>query len=335
MEVSGKIVKVSSLKDLETYVILCQPCKEDEKSKLADGICKQCDEYMCYVCFKNHLVARPCRNHELIDSEGTRVNPRMEVDYQNTEMCSKHNNEIIKYFCRQHDEIACGECMLLGEHKGCNPELIRHLSSNFQLSEEFTAFSNRIDRLVGRTTSTFNAIKAEKKNNEKMRESAETDIKKFIGDITESLKETESVLLSKVNEIYQQNEESLNKASLINKSTEEKINKVKHVVNPEQCPEDTLFIKCIQCKPELIYFEKSCDETIESHPIRSFGFRKESILLNKLKEAYALGSISHTIRRLNEQQDTGKLRYMYPLSADICVDIGFCRKIFVCYCCYN
>ncbi|XP_060572591.1 uncharacterized protein LOC132730638 [Ruditapes philippinarum] len=303
MEVSGKSANLSTLKDIKET--LCEPCKEENISRAAGGICKQCEEYMCCICFKNHHAARSCRKHEFIDSKGLQIEVPNVGDNDHCEVCSKHKSEIIKYYCRRHDDVACGECMLLGEHKGCSPELIRCLANNFQKNDEFKGLTERIDNLKTRTGFTTNLIKLATEKNSKINEDALTDIKMFMNDIREVINETEQDLLSKVSEIYLQNEETLSSMARIYESTETKLESVKRDINPLICSENALFIKMVKYKRTLVGIENICSETLKNTTVNRFELRKDDILLNKLKSSGSFGTISSVVQQIFGNQDSG------------------------------
>jgi hypothetical protein len=305
MEVEGRSANLITLKDIKDKIELCEPCKEDNLSRVAGGICKQCKEYMCCICFKNHLAARSCRKHELMDSKGLQINLRNVGDIDNCEVCSKHKSETIKYYCRRHDDVACGECMLLGEHKGCSTELIRCLADDFQNSDVFKGLTERIDNLKTRTGSTTDLIKLATEKNSKMNEDALTDIKMFMNDIRDIINETEQGLLSKVNEIYLQNEETLSSMANIYESNETKLESVKRDINPSICSENALFIKSVKCKRKLVCIENICSETLKNTTVKRFELRKDGILLNKLTSSGSFGTISSVVQQINENQDNG------------------------------
>ncbi|XP_060572593.1 uncharacterized protein LOC132730639 isoform X2 [Ruditapes philippinarum] len=303
MEVSGKLADLSTLKKIKEK--LCEPCKEDNISRAAGGICKQCEEYMCCICFKNHLAARSCRKHELMESKGLQTEVRNVGENDNCEVCSKHKSETIKYYCRRHDDVACGECMLLGEHKGCSPELIRCLANNFQKNDEFKGLTERIDNLKTETGFTTDLIKLATVKNSKMNGDALTDIKMFMDHIRFLINETEQGLLSKVNEIYLQNEETLSSMARIHESTETKLESVKRDINPLICSENALFIKSVKCKRTIVGIENICSETLKNATIKRFELRKDGILLNKLTSPGSFGTISSVVQQIYGNQDNG------------------------------
>ncbi|XP_060572596.1 uncharacterized protein LOC132730641 isoform X2 [Ruditapes philippinarum] len=283
----------------------CEPCKEEKVSKTADGMCKQCDEYMCCICFKNHLTARLCRKHEFMDSQGIQIDLRKAAESVNWDECGKHENEIIKYYCQNHDDVACGECMLIGEHKGCSPILIKCLVDNVQNSEDFKALSDRLDNIEIKTSSTTDLILLETENNSKMKEDTNADVKRFINDIRDIIDSKETSLLSQVDELYQQNQETLNNMTEIIKSTETKIVNIKREINQLRCSENELFIKSVKCRRLLADIENNFAESFKDTNIRKFEFRKSDILFNQLVSTYTFGTITHIAKRIGVYQDYG------------------------------
>ena len=78
----------------------------------ADKYCTECKKNLCRACISIHDDYND--DHQLVD-----VNRTEEVDRGTTlfaEKCEKHEDELIKLFCVEHDALVCSVCAIL-EHR--------------------------------------------------------------------------------------------------------------------------------------------------------------------------------------------------------------------------
>lgn len=133
MEVDGRD-KVLESKLIEH----CEPCEEDGKTVETDGLCRECEQYMCRACFKHHLKGKFCKHHVFVDFAKSEVKLK-----KNVELCAVHN-ETVKFYCKQHIEVGCGECMVM-KHNGCTIEYIKDLAINVKKGEQLKLILKQVD----------------------------------------------------------------------------------------------------------------------------------------------------------------------------------------------
>ncbi|XP_052282848.1 uncharacterized protein LOC127879840 isoform X2 [Dreissena polymorpha] len=129
--------------------IYCEPCSTDRKKTFANGFCLQCDEYLCDTCIKDHKKFSISRMHSVLD-QGKMPSQRQKK--QNClvgciEPCRKHQNEIIKFFCKLHQVLVCSVCITL-DHRDCQVEYIPDASTDFRNNAEYLELKKEVDESI-------------------------------------------------------------------------------------------------------------------------------------------------------------------------------------------
>ena len=119
---------------------------EEHKEKDANFYCIQCGINMCNKCEKNYH-SKLCKHHNIIPLDKN-------IDEIFTGFCKEknHNNSILNYFCKTHNQLCCSECItkikndIIGKHRDCEIDLIENikeeklklLNENLKNLEEFS-----------------------------------------------------------------------------------------------------------------------------------------------------------------------------------------------------
>ena len=123
---------------------------EEHKEKEANFYCIQCEINMCNKCSNYH--SKLCKHHKIIS-----LNQNIEDIF--TGLCKEmnHNNSILHYFCKTHNQLCCAECIIkikndtIGKHSDCDIVLIENikeeklkiLNNNVKNLEEFSKSINQ------------------------------------------------------------------------------------------------------------------------------------------------------------------------------------------------
>ncbi|XP_066274689.1 uncharacterized protein [Branchiostoma lanceolatum] len=104
------VYKLLDTKDAED--ISCCSCEPREK---ATHWCLECCEFFCTDCVAAHQRLKPTRGHELLgkDELRERIAAGVAVTTQQGPTCSKHNGEILKFYCKTCREPVCRDCSIL------------------------------------------------------------------------------------------------------------------------------------------------------------------------------------------------------------------------------
>jgi hypothetical protein len=76
----------------------------------------ECEEELCPECTEHHTALKATRNHHVVDL-------KLKQSYaslikKSSLVCEQHKDCDVEYFCVDHDEICCREC-LDKTHKSC------------------------------------------------------------------------------------------------------------------------------------------------------------------------------------------------------------------------
>ena len=101
----------------------CGPCSRDGQHHDAEGFCIDCSEYFCNTCIKHHRNLKITKNHVLRDRKTMpkykQLSESDEQDESTSETCDIHTSELLRYFCKDHDEPCYSVCATL-KHRQCN-----------------------------------------------------------------------------------------------------------------------------------------------------------------------------------------------------------------------
>jgi hypothetical protein len=127
-----------------------------------------------------------------------------------TELCDFHKNEIVKFYCQQHDTVGCGDCMVFN-HTSCNVKLVSDVSSNYDNSDDLFGIKYRIDNIRKNIASCEKEIKSCLKTAEEIKNNAIREFNGFRKEIEDYLNKMEADLLQKVDEMSASNFSTLRK----------------------------------------------------------------------------------------------------------------------------
>ncbi|XP_053373387.1 E3 ubiquitin-protein ligase TRIM33-like [Mercenaria mercenaria] len=273
MEVSGK--RPSKDKNVGTAVTdtLCEPCQDIHVTTSANGVCRECKEYMCNTCFQHHLKARQCRNHVLVDAG----HPSASSDRaEDLEKCKHHGEETIKYYCRMHNVVGCGDCMISG-HGACKPEFIKDISEDFKENDEFKSLVRKLEKMTSAIKDSEKKIQDDKREVMSMHERAIRELREFRTDIIEYLDNAEDEL----NRLRSKNESLLTQLGKNCKLLSIKLAEIKKETNAEIYHGRSLFIHSVECKPKVLESENAIAQLqVEFSNIEKITFVPDQRLLN-------------------------------------------------------
>lgn len=280
MEVSGKRTDFyDEEENLDNIVKPCQPCGGDNVYTPASGFCNECEEYMCNTCFRQHIRVKLCKHHTLLD-----INSSTETCLRSTARatkCKEHDGETIKFYCRKHEAVGCGDCMVLG-HNACNSEYIKDLSENFKQSEEYQTSIKQIENLISETQRFEKKIHENKNDNKLMLEKAIADIKQFRLDINEHLDKAEADFIKRASDVMEENETLLTRLEKACQLLSTKLENNTDMLNAEIYKDNVLFVHIVECKPKL-----SESEIAISDMVKKFKFdcnqQQRSLVTSKQK----------------------------------------------------
>lgn len=197
MEVPGrkgfekKLLKVGS----SPSVLLCQPCQGEDVNEPSEGYCENCSIFLCSPCIKAHRKLPITATHVIKSKDEM---PRVQLTSDPClELCVIHKTKIVKFFCQGHNEVGCGDCMIV-HHKTCKAELVTGVSTDFGKSGELQQVKCHLESIVKQLKSKVQDIKSNLEEAVDRNLKLVEEIKKFKRDVNAYLDNAESELLKEV-----------------------------------------------------------------------------------------------------------------------------------------
>ncbi|XP_053401484.1 transcription intermediary factor 1-alpha-like [Mercenaria mercenaria] len=288
MEVAGRKLEAEEETPRDEHVF-CEPCEVESTKTEANGACRECKEYMCTMCFRHHLKGKLCRNYVLLPI-GELSSMSLDSSKEIIEKCEKHENEPIKFYCRTHDIVGCGDCIVLG-HATCKPEYIKDIAKTFKNGDEFKNLVKKLDMLELYRAENAKSIQKNKEDIELMNEKALKGIRQFRSDINIYLDKAEANILSEVEQLASENTKMQRKLEQDVKALTSEIEEVKQKFNTQLYHGNELFINAIRCKSKPDDIEKMNAKIKKEHVLKRFEFIRDENISGILQAAQQLGKL--------------------------------------------
>ncbi|XP_053401482.1 transcription intermediary factor 1-alpha-like [Mercenaria mercenaria] len=318
MEVAGRKLETEEGTLSEVF---CEPCQVENKKTKANGACRECKEYMCTTCYRHHLKAKHCRNHVLLPT-GELSSMSLDSSTEDAEKCEKHDNEPIKFYCRTHEIVGCGDCIVLG-HATCKPEYIKDLEKTLKNGDEFKNLMEKLKMFESYKKKNGETIKNSKDEAKSMYDRALKEIRQFRSDINIYLDNAEANILSQVEQLAAENTEMQRKLEQDVKALTSEIEEVKQKLNTQLYHGNALFINAIRCKSKLGDIEKMNAKVKQEHSVKRFEFIRDENISGILQSAQQLGKLRTDSGRDGSKHGNTNSGNQY--SADTFASLG-CRK---------
>ncbi|XP_053389903.1 E3 ubiquitin-protein ligase TRIM71-like [Mercenaria mercenaria] len=306
MEVSGRKATEDEEDTTREFNELCEPCKDEQVETSANGICQECKEYMCNRCFRHHLKARLCRKHVLVVNPASM--PLQDTDVS-VEKCKQHVNETIKYYCRKHEIVGCGDYMIQ-EQGGCKPEYIKDVSKNFQEKEYFKTLIKKLDTMSSTNKESEKNIRDNQRKTRLMHEKALKEIRKFRKDINMYLDKAENDAISELNHSKSENEKRLHQLVEDCEGISAKIKDLKQKLNSRVYQGSELFIYAANCKSDVRDIEHAVAQLQSDQQLKTFTFVPDEQLLKTIASERKLGCLD--VPAIDNTTLTSKTRSQKP-----------------------
>ncbi|XP_045184167.2 E3 ubiquitin-protein ligase TRIM33-like isoform X2 [Mercenaria mercenaria] len=305
MEVAGRRVIDDEGDIVEETDIECEPCKGEHVATTANGMCRECEEYMCNTCFRHHLKAKQCRSHVLVDTQNVSL-IASHKSAGNVEKCKHHVNEEIKFYCRKHDIVGCGECMI-PDHSGCNAENIKGLARGFEVTEDFKCLRKKLEGLGASNNENERKVRENQKANKLMYERALKDIRKFRKDVNDYLDKAETYVTNEAKGIENRNTSLLTRLEQDWQHLSSKITEIEQKLNTELYSDSSLFIQTVNCKPLILAIEQEVSRVQTANCIKEFEFVPEKQMQHLRSSVHNFGRITTSVRAVNASLEAMKL----------------------------
>jgi predicted DNA-binding protein (UPF0251 family) len=270
-------------------VLFCESCEVENSKTSANGVCQECKEYMCATCFRHHLKSKRTRHHVLLSLEEF-SSLKLDCGSEDVIKCNKHDDEIIKFHCRSHDVVGCGDCMVL-EHTSCKPEYIKDLAKTFTDGVVYKSIVKRVEDLTKKKSDYEQDIEKGKEEIGKMNEKALKEIHEFRKEIDTCLDEAEANILSEMKKMTMENTGQLEKIVNGIQSLTSELQTMTQMLNTQLHHGHALFINAVNCKSKLTDMETMYENITKEMALKEFEFVRNKHISELLKAAEPLGSL--------------------------------------------
>lgn len=349
MEVEGRhFAKCDPHTDITIY---CKPCGDDTKHVPANGLCRDCEEHMCIACFGNHKKYKMCKEHVLLDINAKVAGAcdncdKREGDY---EACGMHDCEVVKFYCPIHDQVGCGDCIIL-KHKTCDVKYIRDIASAFKDSKDRDDLVDKVQSCQREAKLCSKSIRITNVQVIDIHTGCISAIQSFRDEINEHIDKLERVSVQRADELK---ETDATRMSELEKECEDIANELSqmHKVLESQANDPKkLFVSAMKYKRGINALEQKLRNISIRNSISIYSFNRDENVKRAFSTSMQLGSVLHRTDA-SQCSDYSDLEYMdaddhYAVLLDYTLPVTgdrFTFKLFVlglfvvcflvCFCC--
>ncbi|XP_060589370.1 uncharacterized protein LOC132744633 [Ruditapes philippinarum] len=317
MEVSGK--KDNKHQDQTTSsgsTQVCQPCIADGERLDADGFCQNCQEYLCKTCIKYHRKVTVSKHHTILDKANmpTNVEPQT-VKQLCTSTCNKHKLEIIKYFCRDHDTVGCGNCMVI-DHKTCKVEFIPDIADEFTNGEKYKAILTRLEKLQTKVDSKIKATGTGREAFANEFVFAVQEIKRFRKEIEDYLNKMEQTILKECERLRKENVNAITKNEDFLKTIKSELDDIADCLKSQSKKTTDLFVEAKQTEARLSQLEQDMKQSVNM-VFTEYTFVRNSDLNAMVSGSCNLGKLSSKSSRYNPTMECSIAEFQPVFNSEI------------------
>ncbi|XP_060576863.1 uncharacterized protein LOC132734165 [Ruditapes philippinarum] len=312
MAVQGKRAsdQFSSNEDLKVY---CQPCDEEGTKLPAHGYCTDCKEHLCKTCYKAHKKHKHSKHHTLLKGSNMpkvlhqpSTATHTGKSDQLTTPCGKHQKEMIKFYCNDHEELLCSVCVTL-EHQAtsCEVDYIPDISDDIIGSKEYQVILKVVDTTSDQYQQIVEDVKKMTNKSNTSVKGALADINKFRQEFNQRLDELERQTKDAAKVIEQENNKQLKAVEAtceeITKSLKTSADAIKQLNTSKQA--DKLFMELKLAEKTLRDVERKTLQ-LSSFAIKELKFKAKQPTVDLLKTEKSLG----TQRTINIKSQSAQLK---------------------------
>ena len=92
-------------------------CNNSNDNNPAVQYCGECQCYLCIDCVETHTVMKATRRHKIVPIDEIKKDPKKMVQRR---YCSEHDDEELKMYCENTQEVICRDCELDDNHRDKN-----------------------------------------------------------------------------------------------------------------------------------------------------------------------------------------------------------------------
>ncbi|XP_053391788.1 uncharacterized protein LOC128554543 [Mercenaria mercenaria] len=298
MAVSGR--KSSDFRDsiskgsAEDFDHSCEPCLVIGKHVEAHGFCVECQKYLCNNCYAYHKQIKATKSHQLLDkkSMGQHALQRKDSAVCN-EKCPLHGNEIIKFFCTNHEYLGCTDCITLN-HRACQIDYIPDKYAGIGDTEEYRETMKKLEQKIKEFDEVMKRANVEDKEIDTCYDKALQEIIKFRKEIDDHLDQLQMKIQADIDKKKSADKQNLQEVIKICSNISTDISKLKSNLQDSKSSQQhgQLYINIKQVQSKLKSDEvKKAEETL-AQTYTQYRFERSKDLENVISKQKILGTFS-------------------------------------------
>ncbi|XP_052778832.1 transcription intermediary factor 1-alpha-like [Mya arenaria] len=274
----------------------CQPCAEDSKQILPEAFCPDCKEFMCFTCARVHRNMKLTKSHALQDKSSMPSSFRgAESGEENfKEKCQRHAKEFIKYFCPNHDELLCGDCVVEKMHRSCNIDKISQVAKRYKEGAEYNSLKIGLNQMVGDIGELFNKITASTKSIDEQGLININELRKFRNEINQYLDKRERELLAEIDEKKRKSKLLLNEQKSKYQDIKTACENFLSDLQTQESNNIQLFISGRKAFKELTSLQTTLNDVCNKSRVPRYQFRRDPSTEQLLASITAIGRLEKT-----------------------------------------
>ncbi|XP_052774905.1 uncharacterized protein LOC128213335 [Mya arenaria] len=137
------------MKLVEKKQHLCEPCKRLQETNEAEMYCKNCEEFQCSNCLRNHKRFPMLSKHVMVqmdEVQSTKTCPSL----MGFDKCEEHQSPV-EIYCERHNEFCCSKCAFRKHRLCAEAKDVSEFIAQFEQSDEKTSYKKQLDNCVKET----------------------------------------------------------------------------------------------------------------------------------------------------------------------------------------
>ncbi|XP_076344877.1 protein brain tumor-like isoform X2 [Tachypleus tridentatus] len=176
----------------------CTGCKSKESNAVAH--CFDCANFLCSNCVMAHQFMHCFEGHRVLTLSELQNN-KDDIKVEKPINCTRHKNELLKYFCQTCNIPICKECSVLDHPKGLHDfEYLKDVAS-----QQVETINHMIENIRVKVTDLRNVLKTIEHSTSRLQmqyQRAENEIKETFQFYCSMLEEKKEELLKEVDGVY-------------------------------------------------------------------------------------------------------------------------------------
>ncbi|XP_060592000.1 uncharacterized protein LOC132746768 [Ruditapes philippinarum] len=218
--------------------------------------------------------------------------PSVPIVKDEFDSCDDHGDEKLKFYCKEHDIVACSVCVTLN-HRLCTMDYIPKLSKHILDSEELNEIMSEMKALEDNYKSQIKRVKDEMKAISQNHDDVVKAIHQFRKEINTRLDEMEKHVVKEADNILLKQQTNLNDLSTgVQEITDKLTEKRKHIDNliQRKCL-DKLFVEMKETKKQVEEMRMKQKQYSRVDVFQTVSFVKNKYIVDMLDRHNQLGEL--------------------------------------------